>query len=602
VRRVRLVKGGSPKQDAVEQVTLADGLLSAWADLPLGLAVFDREGVCLGCNRAAGELLGLDPAAVRGARHLLRMAPLADAAKAERAVVRRLEGRTVRLKADRAGAVPLLITVEDLSREAELEAELNRTQGLNRDLEDLLKLSHDHVCIADGEGRILHVTPSAQRYYGLEPEEMIGRTALELQKAGYFTQSATVMAIRERRQVVTSHVTRQGGRLIIHAVPLFDAAGAIHRVICLCRDISELNRLKTRLAEAEAEVRQYREELVRARSADVTGEEPIFRSPAIRAILKVIERAAPTDSSMLLLGESGVGKEVLVTRIHALSRRAERPLVKVNCGAIPETLIESELFGYESGAFTGARREGKSGMLELAHEGTLFLDEVAELSPAAQVKLLRAVEEKRFTRVGGTRTVLSNFRLIAATNRDLTQAIRDGRFREDLYYRLNVVPIHVPPLRERTEDIPPLAEHFLARFGRLYGSHRQFTPRAMRLLSHHTWPGNVRELENLVERLIVTAESAEIDLDDLAGIGWRPRGGGTHAGGQASPVEVHEPVPYRVALRAMERQLLELAGRVSANTYEMASLLGINQSTVVRKLRRFWQADQFPVGRRRSEE
>jgi len=241
----------------------------------------------------------------------------------------------------------------------------------------------------------------------------------------------------------------------------------------------------------------------------------IGTSPKMQEALRIAAAVAPTDATVLIYGETGTGKEILARSIHYQSHRAQGPFVAINCGAIPETLLETELFGHEKGAFTSAVTS-RIGKFEAADGGTIFLDEVGDMSPAMQVKLLRVLQDRSFERVGGVRPIKVNVRVIAATNRDLRAAIREGSFREDLFYRLSVVPIHLPPLRERPEDIPILAQHFLERHRERYRKNiRAFTPQAMRKLRRHVWPGNVRELEYAIERAVILAQGEEITAQDL---------------------------------------------------------------------------------------
>jgi transcriptional regulator with PAS, ATPase and Fis domain len=241
----------------------------------------------------------------------------------------------------------------------------------------------------------------------------------------------------------------------------------------------------------------------------------IAESAAMRRVLTLAAQVAPQPTTVLLTGESGTGKEVVARFIHRRSPRADGPFVAVNCAALTETLLESELFGHEKGAFTGAT-QAKRGRFELAHGGTLFLDEIAEMSAAVQAKLLRALQEQQFERVGGTRTITVDVRVIAATNRDLIQAMEAKTFREDLYYRLNVFPIHIPPLRERRDDILPLADYFVRKLSARMGqSTRLFAPEVKQMLEHYGWPGNVRELQNALERALIVSKSNSIQPDDL---------------------------------------------------------------------------------------
>ncbi len=265
----------------------------------------------------------------------------------------------------------------------------------------------------------------------------------------------------------------------------------------------EIQKQRSRLREFD------RRELV-GKFDNIVGE-----SPAMKRVFDVVRKVAPSNATVLILGETGTGKELIAEAIHRNSLRKEGPFVKVNCAALPENLLESELFGHERGAFTGADRQ-RVGRFELANEGTLFLDEVATMSPGTQAKVLRVLQEREFERLGGTRTIKVDVRVIAATNRDLARAIQEGEFREDLYYRLNVVSVGMPPLRERSEDIIPLATTFLERFADDLKKHvRGFSPAILRMLTKHNWPGNIRELENTVERAVLMADGDQIEPDDL---------------------------------------------------------------------------------------
>ncbi|WP_165876411.1 sigma-54 interaction domain-containing protein, partial [Heliophilum fasciatum] len=301
-------------------------------------------------------------------------------------------------------------------------------------------------------------------------------------------------------------------------------------------------------------------------------------------VLELILRVAKVDSTVLLLGESGVGKEGLAKLLHTQSGRAQGPFIKVNCGAIPEPLLESELFGYESGAFTGAKKEGKMGMFELAHNGTLFLDEIGDLPINLQVKLLRVLQEREIVRVGGTKPRAINVRILAATHRDLGAMAQEGRFREDLFFRLNVVPIAIPPLRQRRSDIIPLLYHFRDKFSKKYGIIRDFTPEVVDAFFSFDWPGNVRELENMVERLMVVSPGELIDSSQL------PPNFQVRLP-EKSGLVVRSLMPLKEAVAELERQLITKAMEEYGSTYKAAEVLGVNQSTVARRVARI-RADQ----------
>jgi len=341
------------------------------------------------------------------------------------------------------------------------------------------------------------------------------------------------------------------------------------RLFAILRRVFELRRLR-------AENRALRQQI----EAEKKSQRLIGVSPAMAKVMETIRTVAPSDATVLIRGESGTGKELVATAIHQLSPRADRPLVKVNCAAIPETLLEDELFGHERGAFTGAHAQRK-GRFELAHGGTIFLDEIAEMTTALQAKLLRVLQEREFERVGGSETILVDVRVVASTNRDIEKEVREGRFREDLYYRINVVPIHLPPLRERREDIPILADHFL----RLYAARnrrplKSLTRRAVEKLVAYNWPGNVRELENCIERACVMAQGEVLDADDLV---LNPELGQPEHDKVAS-----ELIGEGFCLEDFERRLIEASlKRTGGNQSKAARLLGLTRRTLQYRIEKY---------------
>lgn len=314
---------------------------------------------------------------------------------------------------------------------------------------------------------------------------------------------------------------------------------------------------------------------LKAQIAELRGEKGIVgQSPTLREALRLVEQVARTDVTVLLTGESGTGKELFARMLYEHSDRADKPFVAVNCAALPESILESELFGYEKGAFTGANQR-RIGRFEAAHGGTLFLDEIGELTPQVQVKLLRVLQESEFERLGANETVRVDVRILAATNRDLDEEMRVGRFREDLFWRLNVVNIHIPRLRERLEDVPLLAEHFLNKFRQknrrdIAGISRD----AMNTLARYSWPGNVRELENVIERAVVLDRDGVIDVDDLP------------ESVSANPVDRRSiTVPLGTTLEEIERRVIDETLRMTHGDKRLtANLLGIATRTIYRKI------------------
>ncbi|MCC6676918.1 MAG: sigma-54-dependent Fis family transcriptional regulator [Phycisphaerales bacterium] len=327
---------------------------------------------------------------------------------------------------------------------------------------------------------------------------------------------------------------------------------------------------KRRLSEENSQLRRTIDDLV---SVDMM----VGQSPAIRKVMELIRHVAPTDATVLVVGESGTGKELIARAIHANSPRRYRPIISVNCGAIPESLLESELFGHEKGAFTGATAK-RRGKIEMADGGTLFLDEVGAISPKTQVELLRVLEEKSFTRVGGHETVHVDFRVVCATNENLEDAVRAGRFREDFFYRINVFTIEAPPLRSRREDIPLLARHFVERFARQMDRRiTDISPEAMRRLCEHDWPGNVRELCNAIERAMVVGTPPTIQAEDLPFSTRRPAAVAGAAG----------PGPGDSLEDVEKRHIESILERTGWNITQAAAILRVDRVTVYNKIRKF---------------
>lgn len=353
--------------------------------------------------------------------------------------------------------------------------------------------------------------------------------------------------------------------------------GGIIRVISNIRDF---DKIKNELREAQNLAEKYQNELEFLRWEQSKTEEIIAESPEMRKVINLAIRVAKVDSTVLIQGQSGVGKGVLSKLIHNNSGRKDGPFIKIDCGSIPENLLESELFGYQRGSFTGAEKGGKIGLFELANSGTLFLDEVGEIPLNLQMKLLRVLQDKEIFQVGGTKAIPVDIRIIAATNRNLEEMVEQKIFRKDLYYRLNVVPIKIPPLRERKEDIKPLIEYCLSKINNKYHLNVQIEPMALRYLLNYSWPGNVRELENVVEYSIVTANSDIITKEDL------PENLKKNFANHNYEYLPTDNISYKEAINLLERKLLMETMKKTKSTEEMAQLLKLDRSTVIRKLQK----------------
>lgn len=462
---------------------------------------------------------------------------------------------------------------------------LSAIESLNRDLMAMIENSYDGFAIVDGESRLLLLNPAFERVMGLKNSEILGRKTRDLVKEGVSDTAASLKVIETGKPQTVIINTMAGRQVLSTGVPVFNREGKIERIYCNLRDITELNELKEKHEESQRLLSKYQIELHEVKQRRTVRTQFVAHSKPMTEILESAFRIARVDATVLLLGESGVGKELVARMIHDASSRADTGIfVKINCGAIPGELLESELFGYEAGAFTGASREGKPGYFEIADKGTLLLDEIADLPPGLQVKLLSVIQDQEVTRVGGTKPKRVDVRIIAATNQDLEKMVRSGRFREALFYRLNVVPLTIPPLRERKDDIPFLLMHYLEKYNKKYGFKRRLSKGAIEALSAYSWPGNVRELSNLMEQVIVLSNEEIIE--------WRQLPKKFQTLPEAE-VENHQSMlSLKAEVEAYELNVIKRTVSRSKTLEEAAHSLGISLSTLTRRLRLLKNAGQ----------
>ena len=372
-------------------------------------------------------------------------------------------------------------------------------------MENVFDLTDDGLLLTDSDGICLKINPAFTRISGLSEEQLIGKSHYEMVRES-IVRNSCVLQVLEKKKKTTAlceyPITNR--KALVTGTPLMNASGQMELVITVARDITELRDTEERLTE-EQQLRQiYERQIDTLRAPSSVRDGLVSVSPAMRRVMYLCDKIADVPSSVLISGESGSGKEEVARYIHRRGNRAEKPFIAINCGAVPESLMESELFGYAPGAFTGALKGGKIGLVQAANGGILFLDEIGEMPLAMQVKFLRFLQSREVSRVGSNRSEKVDVRVIAASHRDLQAMIREGQFREDLFYRLNVIPILLPPLRQRREDIIPLVLQFCEQFNRQYGLQKKFSDSALNVLYDYDWPGNVRELRNMVERMIVT--------------------------------------------------------------------------------------------------
>ena len=467
-----------------------------------------------------------------------------------------------------------------LDRLTEVLACLQETHEFDfREIGDHL---YDGIYIADGQGKTMYVNKAYTRITGIQAQEVVGRYVAELMVDGLYRNAVTPEVIRTKKQVnAMAESLRNGIKMLITGNPIFDRAGNVKKVVVIDREMSDLLEMKAELDASQEKMKaveedkdKKKEEIEHLRRLHFS-KTLIARSPEMEQVVAAIDQIARLDVTVLITGETGVGKEVVANAIRVNSAREKGPFVKVNCAAIPATLLEAELFGYEKGSFTGATSSGKMGMFELADKGTLLLDEIGEMSLELQAKLLRVIQHKEISRLGGTKPIQTDVRIISATHCDLKELVRQGKFREDLYYRLNVFPIYIPPLRERREDIGLLVRHFLSMCNSKYGKSVMIDESGLQTLQRYDWPGNVRELQNIVERLVIISESmVTISGPRIAGIlNIEPFALG----------ESEETMGLYAVVEETERRMIEKALRLGGSTRKAAALLKIDQSTIVKK-------------------
>lgn len=440
-------------------------------------------------------------------------------------------------------------------------------------LQMILESVQDGICVVDRSGEVTYVNPSYLRIVHKTPEMVVGQNVFETAADGnrcavLRSGIARIGSIRHKKD---------GTTIVANVNPIF-VDGEIAGVVSVIKDITEIQTLMERLSQVSAKAEYLEQELLRTKKTAQAFANYIGKSGKVVDVLALASKAADSSANVLIRGESGTGKEVIAEGIHYASGCRRGPFIRVNCGAIPGALLESELFGHEKGAFTGAVRR-KLGKFELANHGTIFLDEIGELDKNLQVKLLRVLQQKEFDRVGGEETIHVDVRIIAATNRDLEAMVREGTFRDDLYYRLNVIPIILPPLRDRPDDIPLLVEHFIEKISKENKKGvRGITPDAMQMFMHYRWPGNVRELENVIERVITLMDT---DLITAAMLPSYIKG--DIAGREVQSLADDTVLPWE----EYEKQIIANALRQGTSFNGAAKLLRISHKTVAAKARKY---------------
>lgn len=471
---------------------------------------------------------------------------------------------------------------------------------LNLSLQDVIESLDQPMHIIDANGILVTANTAWEKYIHLSKKEALGQhinTIMERRNHGFyfsidsdeedstthithFTKvvfgSVAIKAIHEQKRISMFTFSNEGRRVSVTSTPVFKDSSLAY-VVTLVKDLTSSLDLRKEVDDAieKSSLITAELDLYRKKSTQIG---MVYSSPAMSELNKTLDFVSKTTATVLLTGESGVGKEVVANEIVKKSSRANKPFIKINCASIPESLIESELFGHEKGSYTGAT-SSKPGMFELSNHGTILLDEIGELPINLQPKLLRVLQEKTVMRIGGSKEIPIDVRVIAATNRDIRLMIDEGKFREDLYYRLNLIPIQIPPLRERKEDIETLANYFLQHFNSKYNKIKYFSPETIQIMLSYSWPGNIRELENIIERLII--------IDDEPIISDRRISACLFAGQQINLEATATSLSLKERIEQYEKSILEEAAKKYGSSYAIAEALNSSQSTIARKLKQY---------------
>lgn len=568
--------------------------------IPMGIFVVDREKKIVNCNESGLKMIKSTPERVMNvpAEQIFNEGHINNVFATGKTILNQLQITNEMGVLVDYSPIPnfdgniegMVIIVQDLPMVEDMAMEIEYIKDLNKDLHAILSSIYDEILVVNHKGELIRYSETViNDFWGSNLKDLLGKNLLDLEQKGLFSPSVTRLVLEQQKKVSVVQETKSGRKILAVGNPVFDESGELHRIIIASRDITEATRLKTELHEIKRISEQYKKELDDFKNKDRFLKKLIYCSPKMEQIINQAKKIADFSSNVLISGESGVGKEVIAQAIHQLGKRSAKPFLKLNCGAIPETLLESELFGYTKGAFTGADKNGKEGYFKRADQGILFLDEIGEMPLHLQVKLLRVLQEQEVIPIGSTIPTKINVQIIAATNKSLEKMVEAGTFREDLFYRLNVIPLQVPPLRERMEDVPVLAFHFLQQLNEKYNKNYHLTPDALNLLEFYSWPGNVRELQNMIERLVVSADDPVIEAEFVSkfltpGYDFK----------KSKPV-ITRVLPLQEALHSVEEQLILLAMKQYKTTTKAAKALGISQSSVSRKYQRIVSEKGMPT-------
>ncbi|WP_073018001.1 HPr family phosphocarrier protein [Clostridium intestinale] len=561
-------------------------LEQVFSNIPNGIIATDENDIITIFNEEAERILGLSSGEVIGKDvdkviYQSKLKEINKSGKSELMVREVINDRILLIN-----RTPIMIdkiskgalaVFSDISNLEKVKNELKTVKELKERLQLILETVQDGICVMSSEGVITYVNRAYLRILSEKEENILNKNIRDISPDGVRRR-----VLETGKSVVGALSYKENDVTIVCNVNPIIVDGEITGVVSVIKNITEVKKLSEKLKKASAKAEYLEEELFRTKKPDLAFSKYIGYSGKVLDALATASKAAKTNTTVLIRGESGTGKELIAEGIHYGSKNAKGPFVRVNCAAIPQNLLESELFGHEKGSFTGAIKR-KLGKFELAQNGTIFLDEIGEMDKSMQAKILRVIQEKEFQRVGGEETIKVNVRIIGATHRNLEEMVRTMEFREDLYYRLNVIPIFLPPLRERRQDIAPLLEHFINKISKNIGKNISLVKNdAMEALLNYSWPGNVRELENLVERLVALNENQVIDLDDLPSY-MRQERPMKHEKAHVTSIIEDDILP----LKEYEKIIIEKALKRYGSYNAAGKVLGLTHKTVAAKARQY---------------
>ncbi len=574
----------------MDQTVTFEHIFSATSN---GVIATDLAGKIVLINKQAEKILGLAPRSVSDT-HIRELMPLTwnhvsiCLETGQSQLGRHVRGENISLvvnitpinEGERIlGTVCNFQEMEQFEQSAQ---QLGSYRQISQQLETVINSSADGIWVYDGGGNVITVNAAALDLDNIKAEDVLNKSIFDLNESGIFDRSVVLEVFEMKRQItILSKALKTGRTLLITGTPILDSRGEISLVVVNLRDMTQLNEVREQLEQTRLVSEKYQDELAELSLFELSRQNIIAKNEAMRQLLRMAVKIAKMEASnILLLGESGTGKGLLAKFIHQNSKRSKKPFIQINCAALPENLLEAELFGYEKGAFTGAKEEGKAGLFELAQNGTLFLDEIGDLPFSVQAKLLKYLDDHTIMRLGATRIITIDCIVIAATNRDLESLNKEKKFREDLFYRLNTFTMQIPPLHERAEDIFEMVRHYLEKYNKEYGLKRRISAKVMKVLQSYSFPGNVRELKNILKMAVVLSDTDLVDETILRNLEDK-----TELSAFAT-LEKRNLAGLTQEVMAFEKQILQRAIARCRTTRELAGYLKVSQPTIVRKLKK----------------